>query len=249
MRTSDQIGLEEWFKPILDAVLGLTIDLSIDAIAIRVDGGFWTWKNIPLEALPTFNGFFGVNYRNFIGWFLVILIFSYLLRFGQKLLYEEKNLSKRVIIGYFCTIPFVAYLPLYLAYILSTFFILPLLIIDYFLKINISFLLSEQCIALVILISILSSAGLMQIIAFDSRTKIEKNVDWISIIIFSYFHGIYLVFYFASGIFREVPLLFPLVILMLTISTLIHWSISDRKQIKYQIDFSVYKIKNLVKKI
>ena len=41
METSDRFALPWYLRPILDALLALTIDLSMDAIAIRL--GFWTW--------------------------------------------------------------------------------------------------------------------------------------------------------------------------------------------------------------
>ena len=42
MATSDRFELPWYLRPILDALLALTIDLSMDAIAIR--HGFWAWS-------------------------------------------------------------------------------------------------------------------------------------------------------------------------------------------------------------
>src|SRR5262249_3610905 len=41
METSDRFALPWYLRPIVDALLALTIDLSMDAIAIRL--GLWTW--------------------------------------------------------------------------------------------------------------------------------------------------------------------------------------------------------------
>ena len=73
METSDQFALPWYLRPILDALLALTIDLSMDAIAIRL--GFWTWG----QAGP----WFGVPLGNFYAWFIVVLGFSLLLRLGR----------------------------------------------------------------------------------------------------------------------------------------------------------------------
>src|SRR6266704_834612 len=54
-------------------LLALTIDLSMDAIAIRL--GFWTWR----QAGP----WFGVPLGNFYAWFIVVFGFSLLLRLGR----------------------------------------------------------------------------------------------------------------------------------------------------------------------
>ena len=57
MATSDCFDLPWYLRPIVDALLALTIDLSMDAIAIRL--GFWTWRSagpwfgVPLGRRPS----------------------------------------------------------------------------------------------------------------------------------------------------------------------------------------------------
>ncbi|HWQ19471.1 MAG TPA: hypothetical protein VN455_06795, partial [Methanotrichaceae archaeon] len=62
---------------VLDGLLALNIDLSMDAVAIRL--GMWDWGN----------GFdyqyFGVPYNNFWAWFWVVFSFSFSLRLLSKL--------------------------------------------------------------------------------------------------------------------------------------------------------------------
>jgi uncharacterized membrane protein len=74
---SDSTNLSEWARPMLDGLLALSIDLSMDAIAIRL--GMWDWGN----------GFdyqyFGVPYNNFWAWFWVVFSFSFSLRMLSKL--------------------------------------------------------------------------------------------------------------------------------------------------------------------
>ncbi len=69
---SDAADLPEWARPVLDALLALNIDLSMDAIAIRL--GFWHW-GIAID-----QQYFGVPYGNFWAWFWVIFFFSLGLR-------------------------------------------------------------------------------------------------------------------------------------------------------------------------
>jgi uncharacterized membrane protein len=73
METSDRFALPWYLRPILDALLALTIDLSMDAVAIRL--GFWTWGQA--------GAWFGVPLGNFYAWFIVVLGFSLLLRLGR----------------------------------------------------------------------------------------------------------------------------------------------------------------------
>jgi hypothetical protein len=71
---SDSSNLPEWGRPILDGLLALNIDLSMDAIAIRL--GMWDW------GLGFKTQYFGVPYANFWAWFWVVFSFS----FGIRLL-------------------------------------------------------------------------------------------------------------------------------------------------------------------
>jgi hypothetical protein len=65
---SESSTLPEWARPLLAALFALNIDLSMDAIAIRL--GFWTW------AIDIHSQFFGVPYGNFWAWFWVVASFS-----------------------------------------------------------------------------------------------------------------------------------------------------------------------------
>ncbi len=74
METSDRFAIPWYLRPIIDATLALTIDLSMDAIAIRL--GFWTWD--------VAGAWFGVPLANFYAWFIVVAGFSLLLRIGKR---------------------------------------------------------------------------------------------------------------------------------------------------------------------
>ena len=74
---SDKTNLPKWARPVLDGLLALNIDLSIDAIAIRL--GMWDWgKGFDYQ-------YFGVPYNNFWAWFWVVFSFSASLRLLSKL--------------------------------------------------------------------------------------------------------------------------------------------------------------------
>jgi len=68
MEFSDASSLPYFARPMLDALLALNIDLSLDAVAIRF--GFWDWGN------GLSSQYFGVPYANFWAWFWVIFFFS-----------------------------------------------------------------------------------------------------------------------------------------------------------------------------
>ena len=72
MRLTDKFKMPLSFKPLSDAYHALLIDLSMDVVAIRL--GYWSW------AIPLSSGWFGVPAGNYIGWFLVVTIYSTIVR-------------------------------------------------------------------------------------------------------------------------------------------------------------------------
>ena len=79
MEFSDGSNLPYFVRPLLDALLALNIDLSLDAVAIRFK--FWDWgQGLNFQ-------YFGVPYANFWAWFWVILFFS----LGYRLFARRKD--------------------------------------------------------------------------------------------------------------------------------------------------------------
>lgn len=66
--TAQRFNLAWWQSPFLMALIALSYDLSLDAIAIRL--GFWKWR-ISLN-----EEWFGVPYDNFFGWLAVVWTFG-----------------------------------------------------------------------------------------------------------------------------------------------------------------------------
>ena len=229
IKVSNQIGLPTWSRPFLDGLLALTIDLSMDTIAIRLDEGFWTWTSIPMESIPTLESFFGVNWGNFVGWFQVVVIFSILLRLEEHYLKGSGKNGIVISILYFCIIPFFAYIPLYFG---LSYGAIPIQLITGQPIVPIMDIQSPTPgLGLYILLYTLVTALLIQIFAFaKSKPIISKDFDWITIYVFFSFHITNLVFYLLGGFFSEAPLILVLGICMLLIDILIHGIIFDKKQ-------------------
>lgn len=229
MKVSNQIGLPKWSRPFLDGLLALTIDLSMDTIAIRLDDGFWTWTNIPMESTPTLESFFGVNWGNFVGWFQVVVIFSVLLRLEEHYFKGSEKNKILISISYFCIIPFFAYIPLFFG---LSYGAIPIqLITGQPIKSIMEIQSPPPEWGLYILLYTIVTALIIQVIAFvKSKPKITKDFDWITIYVFFSFHITNLAFYLLGGFFSEAPLILVLGICMLIIDILIHWIIFDKKQ-------------------
>jgi hypothetical protein len=74
---SNAMQIPPWSRPFLDGLLALNIDLSMDAIAIRL--GFWNWgQGLHFQ-------YFGVPWANFWAWFWVVFCFSAGLRLALHL--------------------------------------------------------------------------------------------------------------------------------------------------------------------
>jgi len=65
MNFADALPLPRWSLPAIVALLGLNIDLSMDALAIRLD--MWHWNIVRLN-----QQWFGVPYANFYAWMIVL---------------------------------------------------------------------------------------------------------------------------------------------------------------------------------
>jgi hypothetical protein len=78
MAFTDTFTIPAWAGPALVGLLGLNIDLTMDAVAIRLH--MWQWLSLTLN-----EQWFGVPYVNFFAWFVVLCSFSALLWKGRPL--------------------------------------------------------------------------------------------------------------------------------------------------------------------
>ena len=74
MATSSRLKMPWAVRPLLDGLLVLTYDWTLDPIAEKL--GFWTWD--------TRGSWFGIPLDNFFGWFMVVASFSFALRWLQR---------------------------------------------------------------------------------------------------------------------------------------------------------------------
>lgn len=77
MRVSNHLGLKWYLRPIYDGFLALTIDISLDPVAISL--GYWVWT------IPGEKPWFGVPFSNYYGWFLVVFCYSLTFRVLARL--------------------------------------------------------------------------------------------------------------------------------------------------------------------
>lgn len=72
MNITDALGIRGLPAPMTDAVWAVSLDLALDAVAIRLD--LWTWT------ISADQGWFGVPWGNFFAWLMVAFWFSFFTR-------------------------------------------------------------------------------------------------------------------------------------------------------------------------
>ncbi len=93
---SECFSLPIFLRTIFEATFVVSLDLFSDIVAVRLDGGYWTWTDHPAVLTITNTDFMGIAYENFYGWFLVIFISSLILHlFDAK--FRKSNLTTLVI--------------------------------------------------------------------------------------------------------------------------------------------------------
>ena len=95
LETSHQISecfdFPIFIRTLFESVFVVTLDLFLDVVAVRLEGGFWIWKNTPLVSTITTSSLFGIPWGNFYGWFCVIFFSSLILHVFDKINDSKKN--------------------------------------------------------------------------------------------------------------------------------------------------------------
>jgi hypothetical protein len=202
LEISDRFTMPGGYRILLAALLGLSIDLSMDVIAIRLDEGFWVWHNIVVDNQVSFEGVLGVAWGNYYGWFSVLFIINMLIRIERKKIADDNHI---LLIGVMLLNPVIATL---------------LLVGSYYLQIPIIQWTGNFAVGT--LNTILLALVILVIYMWRRRPAITRKRSWLSLLLFAYMHLYFLVGYFVAGIFREIPwfLLFFLVNFGLTVGIL-----------------------------
>jgi hypothetical protein len=75
MKATDRMGLPWFQKPAMDALLAVSLDITLDPIAEALGWWYWTREG----------QFFGVPFDNFIGWLMIVGLYSFYTRAGWEL--------------------------------------------------------------------------------------------------------------------------------------------------------------------
>ncbi|WXG47314.1 MAG: carotenoid biosynthesis protein [Candidatus Atabeyarchaeum deiterrae] len=198
MSISDAYGLDERVKPFFDAIQAILIDLSMDAVAIRL--GFWRWP------IALTDGWFGVPAGNFFGWMFVVAIYSSYTRLIRHLVERKKD--KRFLVLQLIAPP-ICYSALY------GFLIVYLIIATTLFATEVQRL---------IIVAIQIAVFALMVLASTIRRglKIRSRVELPMPIIQLTFHVVFLITLFIANIYIAIPAMIPVAIVLLIIELALH---------------------------
>lgn len=219
MLLSDQYKIKWYWRPFLDALTVLSLDLSLDAVAIRL--GFWKWL-IPLNA-----EWYGVPFENLIGWILVALSFSFLIRFIRTL-NPKRYLTKTLML----VSPILSYLGLSIGLtVFSLVALLPYAINNWslWLKFNykpdISLLYNPQVQLwklIILVVVVVQLVNIVVLIMVKHRRNYSQVWDLMAFTILGVMHLFFLLALWVSGLAKQEPVLVALSLAMLIAHGLLH---------------------------
>lgn len=203
MLLSDQLNIPWPLRPFVDALTAILIDLSLDAVVIRL--GLWHW------AIPLNEEWYGVPFDNLIGWILVVLVFSFLIRFIRTLNYKRFWTKILMVLS-----PLVAYFGLAVGIVLFDVFSIFPYMFNHWQELppgsykfgKILYVHEVQLWKLILLTSfIVGLVGVVVWSMFKFRRRYLRHFDVLafSLITILHFYILFLVFY--MGIFRREPYL------------------------------------------
>lgn len=89
---TDRLRLPLWASVCFDALLALSIDVSMDAVAYRLHMWTWNWQGTGLDPLKA--EWFGIPYGNFSGWLYVVFYYSLFNRLLQRWMIRNEKAIK-----------------------------------------------------------------------------------------------------------------------------------------------------------
>ncbi|WP_151410694.1 carotenoid biosynthesis protein [Anaerococcus sp. Marseille-P9784] len=103
LRIALKFDFDKLMTALLTGFLIVSMDLLLDVIAIRLDGGFWIWEGRVVDLTINHHTFMSVLWVNFLGYMFEVPAIVYMsLTYFENIQYKNHfNLLKALIIGFF----------------------------------------------------------------------------------------------------------------------------------------------------
>ncbi len=70
IKLAQKLNFNKWMTALAAGMMIVTLDLLLDVVAIRLDGGFWAWAGNPIETTINRHTFFSVIWVNYLGYLI-----------------------------------------------------------------------------------------------------------------------------------------------------------------------------------
>ncbi len=223
MLLSDQYRISWTIKPVFDAFTALVLDLSMDAVAIRLH--LWHWK-IPLN-----QEWYGVPFENLFGWIAVVFSFSFIIRFIRTL-NPKRFLTK--LLQFFS--PFISYGLFYLG--LNIFLILAIApfqinylgdwshLFNLCFKHDITIIYHPQVQfwkMVILIIVVVEMVNIMAYKVLKSKNIIQWHFDILSFSVLTALHLLFMIGLVITNIYQTLPFLLFIAIFMFLVHLALHF--------------------------
>lgn len=199
---TDEMGLPLWSAAAMDALLVLSIDLSMDTVAYRLHMWNWNW---PAGANPLRADWFGVPYNNFFAWLLVAFFYSSFSRLMERFVDTQQRNT-----------PVMAALVPVTAIVLSeaALFVIIVCIDKYLDRYRIGAL--YRCIAFSAVLLVMIGRG------WKKKNAAASPLPAVTWLVPLWFHAASLAWFFTEGFFMESKRLTAVAILNVLLALYIH---------------------------
>lgn len=209
---SDRLGLPLWSAVALDALLAISIDLSMDAVAYRLHLWHWNWNGTGLNPLTA--DWFGVPFGNFFGWLMVVFFYSSASRIFERIfLNQQKPVRIKP-----------ALVPILSILLSQVFLYLMLVYVDHFLSTQFGITALHRFIAFLVVLIVITIRGLRKM---KPLAQTQSFIVWLVPL---WFHLYFFTWLFAGGFYKENVWLVFAATLNLVMGVGIHAGIFERKR-------------------
>ncbi|MPM25186.1 hypothetical protein SDC9_71676 [bioreactor metagenome] len=96
IKIAQKFRFRKFMKALVAGFLIVTMDLFLDVVAIRLDGGFWAWEGQPINLAVNAQAFMGVSWINFLGYMVMAPAVAWLILRSWDIV-GDSNLKKQAL--------------------------------------------------------------------------------------------------------------------------------------------------------
>ncbi|PIR93073.1 hypothetical protein COT99_02705 [Candidatus Falkowbacteria bacterium CG10_big_fil_rev_8_21_14_0_10_43_10] len=194
MQTAEKLKTKWWLNSLIAGFLAVIIDFAEDPPYVKM--GLWEWTPPHPEA------WFGILWSNYVGWFLIVVIFVFILELITRFFPTGKHVLRDAVI------PFVA--------VIFSFAVFMGAILSYFWIINLGWNWLNESLLTMIIFTICAVPVVLNIPKMDRNNKI----DWVILAVPLYIFFWALVGFFSTGLYFEKQALVIVIPFVIIISML-----------------------------